>query len=132
MQSVTAAKNGRVPLIGCALCGYEHYGLQMGLSMRIGGREIIAVALLCFMTGVHAARAKPSHGACAALKGRFVQSCHCDPKYANRARYEARLLAGFKTDYDVEKWEKAYRQGLAHWGSPQRDGPTHGRCVSSG
>ena len=35
-----------------------------------------------------------------------------------------RLLAGFETEYDEEKWEKAYRQGRAQWGSPSK----HGRC----
>jgi hypothetical protein len=78
------------------------------------------------VAGVHAAFAKPSHKKCPVLRGHFVQTCHCHPKSDNSTRYRGRLIAGFETEYDVENWEKAYRQSLAHWSSP----PRHGRCMS--
>jgi hypothetical protein len=103
-------------------------GCSSWLRMRLGKSEMIVVALICFVAGDHAALAKPSHRACEAIKDGLVQTCHCHPKYDNPARHGGRLLAGFTTAYDVEKWEKAYRQGLAHRGSP----PRRGRCLSSG
>jgi hypothetical protein len=90
--------------------------------------KITIVAFGCFVAGVHAVLAKPSHRACEALRAHVVQTCHCHPKDDNSARHRRRLIAGFETEYDVENWEKAYRQGLAHWGSPSK----HSRCVFSG
>jgi hypothetical protein len=92
--------------------------------MRPGKGKVIIVAFVSLVTaGVHAASARPSHRVCDALRGHFVQTCHCHPKYDDSARYRGRLLAGFETEYDVEKWEKAYRQGLAQWGSPSKRRP---------
>jgi hypothetical protein len=92
--------------------------------MRLGKGQAIIVAFACSLAGVHAALAKPSHRSCAVLKAHAVQTCHCHPKYDNSTWDRRRLLAGFETEYDVEKWEKAYRQGRAHWGSPSK----HRRC----
>ena len=99
-----------------------------GQIMRLGKAEIIIVALVCFLAGVHASLAKPLHRACEAHRAHVVQACHCHPKYENSARYRGQLVAGFESEYDVEKWEKAYRQGLARWNSPSK----HSRCVSPG
>jgi hypothetical protein len=88
--------------------------------MRLDKGTVIIVALVSLLTGMHAALAKPSHRACATPSVHFVQTCNCHPKYDNSTRYRRRLLAGFETEYDVEKWEKAYRQGLAQWGSPSK------------
>jgi hypothetical protein len=93
--------------------------------MRLKKGTGFIVALACFVAGVPAVLAKPSHKACEGLRAHFVQACHCHPKYDNSTRYLGRHIAGFETEYDVEKWEKAYRQGLAHWGSASR----HSRCV---
>jgi len=92
--------------------------------MQFGKHKIIIVALACSLAGAHAALARPSHRACETLRGHAAQTCHCDPKYEESIRYRRRL-AGFETEYDVEKWEKAYRQGQAQWGSlskPKRCG----------
>jgi hypothetical protein len=85
--------------------------------MHLRKAEAIIVAFACSLAGVHAVLAKPPHGACGALRGHRAQACYCGSKYDDSRRYRARLLAGFETEYDVEKWEKAYRQGHPHWGS---------------
>ena len=92
--------------------------------MRLGKGKVIIVAFACSLAGVHAVLAKPSHRPCAALRAHAAQTCYCDPKFDNSTWDRRRLLAGFETEYDEEKWEKAYRQGRAQWGSPSK----HGRC----
>jgi hypothetical protein len=92
--------------------------------MRLSKGKVIIIAFACSVAGVHAVLAKPSHRACEGLKGYFAQTCHCDPRHDNSTRYRRGLIAGFETEYDVENWEKAYRQGRAHWGSPSK----HRRC----
>jgi len=92
--------------------------------MRLGKGKVIAVAFVYFVADVHVALAKPSYIPCAPLRAHAAQTCHCDSKYDRSAWDRRRLLAGFETEYDVEKWEKAYRQGLAHGGSPSK----HRRC----
>jgi hypothetical protein len=94
--------------------------------MRLGKGKVIIVAFVSLVTGMHAASASSPHRACGALRGHFaqthfVQICHCHPKYNDSTRYREHLLAGFETEYDVEKWEKAHRQGLAQWGAPSTD-----------
>ena len=88
--------------------------------MRLGKGKAIIIAFACSVAGAQAVLAKPLHRLCAALRAHAAQTCHCDPKYDNSTWDRQRLLAGFETDYDVEKWEKAYRQGRAHWGSPSK------------
>jgi hypothetical protein len=88
--------------------------------MRLRKGKAIIVAFACFLAGVHVVLAKPPHRACETLTGYGAQTCHCHSKYNNSRRYRRRLLAGFETEYDVEKWEKAYRQGHARWGFPSK------------
>src|SRR5215470_1693447 len=88
--------------------------------MHLGNRRVIIVALACSVAGVNIALAKPSGRACEAHRGHVARTCHCEPKHDNSNRSRQRLIAGFVTEYDVEKWEKAYRQGRAQWGSPSR------------
>lgn len=92
--------------------------------MRLGKGKAIIIAFACSVAGVHAVLAKPPHRPCAALRTHAAQTCHCDPKYGGSSWDRRRLLAGFETEYDVEKWEKAYRQGRAHWRLPSK----HRRC----
>ena len=84
--------------------------------MRLGKSKAVIVALACSMAGVHVALAKPVHRGC----GYGARTCHCEPKHDSSSRYRQRLIAGFVTEYDVEKWEKAYRQGRAQSGSSSR------------
>jgi len=93
-------------------------------TVRLGRGKVIVVAFAWSLAGTHAALAKPSHRACETFRGHAAQTCHCDPKYDNSTGNRRRLLAGFETEYDVEKWEKAYRQGRAQWRSPSK----HSRC----
>lgn|SRR5215470_1801563 len=93
-------------------------GLQGDQTMHLGKGQIIIVLLACFVADI--ALARPQHRTCEALRGHGAYSCHCDSKYDDSRRSRRRLLAGFETEYDVEKWEKAYRQGHAQWGSPSK------------
>jgi hypothetical protein len=88
--------------------------------MHLAKGQVIIVAFACSLAGVHAVSAKPSHRPCAALRAHVMKTCHCDPKYDNSTWHRRRLLAGFETEYDVEKWEKAARQGRAQWSSPSK------------
>jgi hypothetical protein len=96
--------------------------------MHLGKGQVIIVAFVCSVAGVQAVLAKPSQRPCVAQSAHIAQTCHCGPKFDHSARYRRRLISGFETEYDVEKWEKAYRQGLVHWGSQSKHRP----CVSSG
>ena len=78
-----------------------------------GKRKVIIIALICFLAGVNAALARRSHSDCETPRGHFLRTCHCHPKYDGFARYRARLTGPFETEYDVEKWEQALRQGVA-------------------
>jgi|SRR5215467_13563014 len=93
--------------------------------MRLGKGKAIVVAIACSLAGAQVALAKPPHRACEALKRYGAHTCHCDSKHGDPGRYRRRLLAGFETEYDVEKWEKAYRQGRAQWASPSKHGCAH-------
>jgi hypothetical protein len=73
--------------------------------------KIIIIALVCIFGGAHASLAGQSRSDCEA-PGHFSRTCHCHPK-DDFARYRAHLIGPFETEYDVEKWEKALRQGLA-------------------
>ena len=84
--------------------------------------EYFFVALACSLAAVHFAFAKPLHRDCEAFRGHGAHTCRCDSKHDGSNRYHRRLLAGFESEYDVEKWDKAYRQGRAQWGSPSRQG----------
>jgi hypothetical protein len=97
--------------------------------MRLGKDKVVIVVFACFAAGAQAVLAQPSLRPCEPLSRHFVQTCHCHPKYDTSARHRGRHpIAGFDTEYDVEKWEKAYRQGRALWGTRSK----HRRCLSSG
>jgi hypothetical protein len=107
-----AARLGRSHFrISGSLCGCD----AGGEAMRRGKGKVIVIALMSLFGSVHAALARWSHSECEALRGHFLRTCHCHPKYDDFARYRARLIGPFETEYNVENWEKAYRQGLAHW-----------------
>ena len=90
--------------------------------MRLGKGQVIIVAFVCSVAGVQAVLAKPWQRLCVAQSAHIAQTCHCGPKYDRSARYRRRLIAGFETEYDVEKWERAYRQGRAQWESTSKQG----------
>src|SRR5215470_9929526 len=80
-----------------------------GEAMRKG--TVIIIALVCIFGGAPAGVAGQSRSDCEA-SGHFPGTCHCHAKHDEFARYRARLIGPFETEYDVEKWEKALRQGL--------------------
>jgi hypothetical protein len=77
--------------------------------MRKG--TVIVIAVLCIFGGAHTSVTGQSRSGCEAL-GHFSRTCHCQPNYDDFARYRAGLFGPFEIEYDVEKWEKALRQGL--------------------
>jgi hypothetical protein len=69
---------------------------------------VIIIALACIFGDAHASVAGQPRSDCEA-PGHSPRTCHCRDGFAG---YGARLIGPFETEYDVEKWEKALRQGL--------------------
>jgi len=95
--------------------------------MRLSKSQVIVAALAYSITGGSVVLAEPSYRDCRTVRAHVVQTCRCDPQEHGSTRYRGRLIAGFETEYDVEKWEKAYRQGRAHSDSRSK----RGQCGAS-
>jgi hypothetical protein len=78
--------------------------------MQGGIGKVIVITLILFLAELQTAVASWGHNGCRLVRNHHLKTtCHCHPNYGN--------LAGsndpFDTEYDVEKWEKAFRQGVA-------------------
>ena len=99
---VIAAKNGSKPV------ERRRSGRRKGEAIR--KNTVIIIALVCIFGGAPASLAGQSRRDCEA-PGHFPRTCHCHSKHGDFVRYRARLIGPFESEYDVEKWEQALRQG---------------------
>ena len=99
---VIAAKNSSKPV------ERRRSGRCKGEAIR--KNTVIIIALVCIFGGAPASLAGQSRRDCEA-PGHFPRTCHCHSKHGDFVRYRARLIGPFESEYDVEKWEQALRQG---------------------
>ena len=78
--------------------------------MGKGKGKIIVVALIFFSAEGQAVSWSLRHNGCGACKTHHLLTLHhCQQSYDNSAG----LSGPFESEYDMEKWEKALRQGVA-------------------
>jgi hypothetical protein len=87
--------------------------MRTSRKILIGEGNAIIIALIWLFAGAHAALARQLHSHCEAANthrhGATLRMCHWHPKYD----FQRAPLAGFETEWDVEKWEKALRDGAS-------------------